>query len=107
MQIRQNPEHETEVGAATCVSRLSRDRGRTGTGAEQGQGQKQGQGQDRSKHRSRNRDRGKNERPKRDSRRKESRQYKKRPASIAGLNAISGNVLEFPCEGRSAEDGCV
>lgn len=39
MQIRQNPGHETEEGAATFVSRLGRDRGKN---EEQNEKQKRG-----------------------------------------------------------------
>ena len=68
--------------------------------AGQGQRQRQGQRQDPEQ------EQGQNEKQKRDSREKESRKHKK-AGIAAGLHIISGNVLEFPCEGRSAEDGCV
>ena len=50
---------------------------------------------------------GQNEKQEEGQQGKGEQKAQKRPASDAGLHIISGNVLEFPCEGRSAEDGCV
>ena len=75
--------------------------------AGQGQGQRQRQGQGQRQRQRQEQERRTERETKRGTAGKRRAESTKKAGIAAGLHIISGNVLEFPCEGRSAEDGCV